>query len=68
MNRSPCLQSCAERTRSFEDWMQEVVLAMEVGYGLHPEDIPDCAYADWHDAGMEPDEAAQEAITICLCD
>jgi hypothetical protein len=59
----------AHRERSaFDAWMQQVVLRMEAGYGLHPDDLPDCAYADWHGAGMEPEEAAQEAIALCVGD
>lgn len=55
-----------ERARlCFTDWMQAVVAEMETGYGLHPEDLPDCTYADWHSLGLEPNEAAKEAVALC---
>lgn len=51
---------------AFEDWIQRVVQAMEADYGLHPDDLPDCAYADWHAAGLDPKDAARDAIALCL--
>lgn len=54
-------QAIADRLR-FDDWMQQVVWALESEYGLHPRDLPDCPYADWHGAGIEPEEAAVMAI------
>lgn len=50
----------------FEDWMREVALEMEAGYGLNPDDLPDCSYEDWHSVGLDPAEAAQEAISLCM--
>jgi hypothetical protein len=46
----------------FERWMQEVVGAMEALCGLHPDDLPDCPYADWHLTGMTPEEAARQCL------
>lgn len=50
---------------SFADWIQAVIAEMETGYGLHPGDLPDCTYADWHALGLEPHEAVQEAVALC---
>ena len=62
-----CLQESHQRD-SFDAWMQEVVMEMETGFGMHPADLPDCSYADWYRSGMEPEEAAQEAISLCMAD
>ena len=62
--------ACATRTFRerfrFEGWMQKVILAMEADYGLHPDDLPDCTYADWFACGMAPEEAAREALALFL--
>lgn len=50
-----------ERT-AFEGWMQEVIRALDALCGLHPDDLPDCLYADWQRAGLTPQEAAQQAL------
>lgn len=57
----------AERIR-FDDWMQRVMWTMETEYGLHPEDLPGCPYADWHTSGMDPEEAAICAVERGLGD
>lgn len=61
-----CERQASRERNAFEEWMQRVVFEMETGYGLHPEDLPDCGYADWHAAGLEPKEAAREAVDICM--
>ncbi len=61
-----CERQVSLKRNAFEEWMQKVVLEMETGYGLHPGDLPDCSYADWHNAGLEPQEAAREAVDICM--
>jgi hypothetical protein len=65
---SGCERLAFRERWAFEAWMQQVVLAMEAEYGLHPDDLPDCAYADWHATGLEPAEAAHQAIAICAGD
>ena len=63
---SGCARLVMQERSAFEDWMQRVVLAMEADYGLHPDDLPDCAYADWHAAGLDPEDAARDAIAFCM--
>lgn len=58
-------RAALQERNAFEEWMQRVVAEMETGYGIHPEDLPDCTYADWHSLGLEPNEAAKEAVTLC---
>jgi hypothetical protein len=65
---SGCERLALEERRAFDAWMERVVLAMEADYGLHPDDLPDCAYADWHATGMEPEEAVRQAIALCAGD
>ena len=55
-----------EERCAYRLWKGEVNLAMEVNYGFHPDDLPDCPYADWHGSGWEPEEAAQEAMTLAF--
>ena len=59
-------RTAVQERNAFEEWMQKVVAEMETGYGIHPEDLPDCSYFDWHDAGLEPQEAAREAVALCM--
>ncbi len=63
---SGCERRVSEERSAFEGWMQQVALAMEAAYGLHPDDLPDCPYADWRQDGVEPDEAAERAIAQSL--
>lgn len=63
---SGCERQASRERNAFEEWMQRVVAEMETGYGIHPEDLPDCEYVDWHNAGLEPQEAAREAVDICM--
>jgi hypothetical protein len=59
-----CHQRVDRECLAFEDWMEQVVFAMEAGYGLHPDDLPDCPYADWHASGLDAEEAARQAIAL----
>ena len=62
-------ETLASRDRAhFENWRQDVVVAMEALCGLHPDDLPDCPYADWHTAGMTPKEAARQCLSRFLGD
>jgi hypothetical protein len=61
-----CERRIFEEHAAFEGWMRQVALAMEAAYGLHPDDLPDCPYADWHQAGIEPDAAVELAIEESL--
>jgi hypothetical protein len=54
-----------DRTR-FDHWMQEVVAAMDALCGLHPHDLLDCPYADWHITGRTPKEAARQCLARFL--
>lgn len=57
----------ASRNRAhFEDWMRETIVAMEALCGLHPDDLPDCPYADWQKTGMTPEEAARQCLNRFL--
>ncbi len=47
-------------------WKSQVNEAMELHFGFHPNDLPDCPYADWHGSGWEPEEAAKEAMTLAF--
>jgi hypothetical protein len=62
--------ACATRTFrerfAFEGWMQRVVIAMEAECGLHPDDLPDCTYADWYESGMTPEEAARQVLALFM--
>ena len=45
-------------------WKSRVNEAMELNHGFHPDDLPDCPYADWHGCGWEPEEAVREAMSL----
>lgn len=49
---------------AFSRWMTEVTLDMEALYGLEPDDLPDCSYADWFHSGMSAEDAAREAMAL----
>jgi hypothetical protein len=60
-------EALAQRDRArFEDWMREVRVEMETLCGLHPQDLPDCPYADWQQTGMTPEEAARQCLARFL--
>ncbi len=61
-----CGRQASMKRLSFARWMQQVGVAIEARSGLHPEDLPDCPYADWHGEGWEPGEAATEALERAL--
>lgn len=48
----------------FRIWEQEVdrLLVDECGFGI--DDLPDMAYRDWYNDGMEPAEAVKEVLRI----
>lgn len=46
----------------FESWMKEVNAYVQARIGLTADDLPDCCYRDWFDDGVEPKEAARNAI------
>ena len=47
---------------SFADWMALVDAHVEAKAGVSVYDLPDCAFADWHQDGFTPQEAAGKAI------
>jgi hypothetical protein len=53
------------RAMTFKEWMAEVNrrIADKLG-GLTSEDLPDCNYRDWYDAGWTPREAVAEALRM----
>jgi len=57
-----CAGRISEECRTFQSWMKEVAIALDGLCGMSPDDISDCPYADWHGAGLEPDEAAAQAL------
>ena len=60
-----CLSRALQERFAFQGWMGQVTLAMESAFGLHPDDLPDCPYADWHGSGLEPEEAVRQAWPNC---
>ena len=63
-------EGCENRSREerflFASWMDEVNMEVEALCGLSPNDLPDCPYRDWHDAGMSPQETAEAVLARCL--
>ncbi len=55
-----------EERCAYRLWKSRVNEAMELNFGFHPDDLPDCPYADWHGSGWEPDEAAREAMSLAF--
>ena len=55
-----------EERCAYRLWKSRVNEAMELTFGFHPDDLPDCPYADWHGSGWEPDEAAREAMSLAF--
>ena len=51
---------------AFTRWMTEVTQNLEALYGLEPDDLPDCTYADWFASDMTAEEAAREAMALFL--
>jgi hypothetical protein len=47
---------------SFEAWEKEVNRWIEIRSGMSLDDLPDCCYYDWYEAGMNPKRAAKKAI------
>lgn len=52
----------ADWQRRFNAWMTAANLAVTARIGFSGDDLADQTWADWFDAGMTPDEAAQEAL------
>ncbi len=46
----------------FITWMHEVDNEVDAIVGMSVHDLPDQPFRDWFDAGMEPDEAAADAL------
>lgn len=63
-----CTERASREKARFEDWMQDVVVALEAHCGLHPDDLPDCPYADWYAAATTPEEAARLCLASFLGD
>jgi hypothetical protein len=55
-------------TGAFDTWMGLVGAEMEALCGLPPEDLPDCPYTDWYQAGMQPADAARETLVLAFGD
>ncbi len=47
---------------AYEVWMSRVDAACEKIAGVSIHDLPDCCYADWHEEGLTPAQAARRAI------
>lgn len=47
---------------SFDDWMRAVDSILARKLGLTSADLPDCCYADWHENGVTPRNAANRAV------
>lgn len=66
-SRSAIASLAPSAERNVRDaWMQRVGVALEVLCGLHPDDLPDCPYADWWGMGYTPEEAAWQALERTL--
>ena len=50
------------QTKSFEQWMAAVDAEVQAKIGLSIYDLPDCCYADWHEDGFTPKQAARKAL------
>ncbi len=51
-----------EEDKAFDDWMETVDLATREIAWCSVHDLPDCAFRDMYDDGVEPAEAALEAL------
>ena len=48
--------------RDLDIWMDKVNRHVEAIAGLSVWDLPDCPFADWHEDGYSPREAANLAL------
>lgn len=63
-----CRTVALREQTAFQSWMREVEKALEALCGLHPDDLPDCPYADWQITGMTSEEAARLCLARFLGD
>jgi len=56
------------REGDFQEWMDRVDAILSRRYGMTSEDLPDCAWRDWHDDGCSARAAAQAAVRAVGCD
>ena len=49
-------------TLTLDAWMKAVDAIVSARYGLSVYDLPDCCYADWHEDGYTPAQAARKAV------
>lgn len=47
---------------TFALWKNRVCHLMMAAHGIHPDDIPDCPYAQWYNEGMGTTTAVRKAI------
>ena len=48
----------------FAEWMQKVDAILVATLGMESADLPDCCYADWHEDGYTPRQAARMAVRV----
>lgn len=58
----PAFQTDAQKP--FKNWMKMVDKEVGKKVGISAQDLPDVPYADWHDDGMSPKQAAVKAIKM----
>jgi len=61
MNETACKQS-------FPSWCAQVDKRISDLCGLGLDDLPDCLYRDWYDAGVSPASAARRAVKQAQAD
>jgi len=47
---------------TFAEWLRQVDAACERIAGVSVHDLADCCFADWHDDGITPTQAARRAL------
>ena len=51
-----------EKHKEFDIWMDRVDRNVQAISGVSVWDLPDCPFADWHEAGLSPYTAATAAL------
>lgn len=50
--------------QTFEAWLTKVDTILVSRCGVESADLPDCCYADWHEDGYTPSQAARKALRM----
>lgn len=51
------------KSKSFEQWLNEMDKVVKEKAYLSYQDLPDCSYSQWYEDGLSPKQAANKAIS-----